>query len=190
MTFFLAGLIAFLGIHSVSIVAPRWRDAQANRMGANRWRVLYSLMPIASLAALIYGFAVARSDSFILYQVSGAMRIAALFLMLPVFPLLIATYLPSRIKRVVRHPMLLAVVLWAASHLLAEGTLNDVILFSSFLCWSAADMLSVKKRKAVGLPAAAPASATNDVTVVVGGLALYAFMLLWAHARLIGISPL
>jgi hypothetical protein len=30
----------------------------------------------------------------------------------------------------------------------------------------------------------------NDVIVVVAGLGLYALMLLWAHARVVGVSPL
>ena len=67
--------------------------------------------------------------------------------MLPVFPLLFAAYLPGRIRRAVKHPMLMAVKLWAVAHLLANGTLADVLLFGTFLAWAVVDLISVKRRR-------------------------------------------
>ena len=66
--------------------------------------------------------------------------------MLPAFPLLLAAYLPGRIKTATKHPMLAAVKLWAFAHLLANGNLADVILFGSFLAWAVADRISLKGR--------------------------------------------
>jgi uncharacterized membrane protein len=189
MTIFVAGLLVFLGIHSVSIVAPRWRDAQAARMG-NGWRGLYSLISIVSLVTMIYGYGIARQTPVVVYAPPLPLRHLTLLLMLPVFPLLIAAYLPGRIKRLTRNPMLLAVILWAVSHLLANGTLNDLLLFGAFLVWAVADLISVRRRPNVRSVPGAPASAVNDVIIVVAGLGLYAFMLLWAHARVVGVSPL
>ena len=190
MTLFVAGLLVFFGIHSISIVAPGWRDAQAARMGENGWKGLYALVSIASLVALIYGYGIARQTPVMVYAAPMALRHLALLLMLPVFPLLIAAYLPGRIKRLARNPMLLAVILWAVSHLLANGTLNDLLLFGAFLVWAVADLISVSRRPNVHPVPSAPASAMNDVIVVVAGLGLYAFVLLWAHARVVGVSPL
>ncbi|QIE26527.1 NnrU protein (plasmid) [Caballeronia sp. SBC1] len=190
MTIFVAGLLIFLGIHSVSIVAPRWRDAQAARMGEKGWKGLYALVSIASFVAMIYGYGIARQAPVMVYAPPMALRHLALLLMLPVFPLLIAAYLPGRIKRLTRNPMLLAVILWAVSHLLANGTLNDLLLFGGFLVWSVADLISVSRRAHVRPVPGAPASAVNDVIVIVVGLGLYAFVLLSAHTHVIGVSPL
>ena len=44
--------------------------------------------------------------------------------------------------------MLLAVKFWATAHLLANGTLADVLLFGGFLVWAVADRISVKRRSA------------------------------------------
>jgi uncharacterized membrane protein len=108
--------------------------------------------------------------------------------MLPVFPLLLAAYLPGRLQRVAKHPMLVAVKIWALSHLLANGMLADVLLFGSFLVWAVADRISLKRRTPRPTPAA-PARAINDVIVVLGGLALYgAFAMVW-HQRLFGVAP-
>ena len=190
MTIFVAGLLIFLGVHSVSIVAPRWRDAQAARMGENGWKGLYALVSIVSFVAMIYGYGIARQAPVMVYAPPIALRHLAFLLMLPVFPLLIAAYLPGRIKRLTRNPMLLAVILWAVSHLLANGTLNDLLLFGGFLIWSVADLISVSRRTHVRPVPGAPASPMNDVIVIVVGLGLYALVLLWAHARVIGVSPL
>ncbi|BBQ00846.1 NnrU protein [Burkholderia sp. SFA1] len=190
MVIFIAGLVMFLAIHSVSIVAPRWRDAQATRLGERPWKGLYSLASIVSFVALIYGYGVARHTPVVVYLPPVALRHLVLLLMLPVFPLLIAAYLPGRVKRFFRHPMLLAVILWSVSHLIANGTLADVLLFGGFLAWAVADLISVSRRSVQRPVPGAPASAANDVIVIVAGLALYAFMLLWGHARLTGFSPL
>ncbi len=190
MTLLIAGLLLFLGVHCASIVAPDWRAGQIARHGEAAWKGLYSLMSIAGFALLIYGYGLARESPVVLYTPPTFARHIALLLMLPVFPLLFAAYLPGRIKTAAKHPMLLAVKLWALAHLLANGTLHDVILFGAFLVWAIADRISVKRRAVTRAVPGAPASPMNDVIAVVGGLATYAVFVLWAHLKLIGVSPL
>ena len=190
MTLLILGLLIFLGVHSTSIFAPGWRTALINRRGDAAWKGVYALVSLAGFALLIYGYGVARQLPVVLYTPPTFTRHIALLLMLPVFPLLFAAYLPGRIKAVAKHPMLLAVKLWALAHLLANGTLHDVILFGAFLVWAVADRISVKRRGVVRAVAGAPPSPMNDVIAVVGGLASYAVFVLWAHLKLIGVSPL
>jgi uncharacterized membrane protein len=188
MALFIAGLVLFLGIHSIAIVAPAWRDAQAaRRPGA--WKGAYSLVSIVGFALLVYGYGMARQTPVVVWSPPAALRHLALLVMLPVFPLLLATYLPGRIKAVAKHPMLLAVKLWAAAHLLANGTLVDMILFGSFLAWAVLDRIAVKKRPAPRNGPAAVPSTLNDAIALAGGLAIYTVFLLWAHRWLIGVSP-
>ena len=192
MLLFLAGLALFLGVHAVSIVAPAWRTAVVARRGEASWKGIYSVVAGVGLALIIVGYGLARRDPVVLYDPPAGMRHLALLLMVPVFPLLVATYLPGRIRRAVKHPMLLAVKLWAAAHLLANGMLVDVILFGGFLAWAVADRISINRRPTADAHAtpAAPAAPLNDVIAVVAGLALYVVFLLWAHRWLIGVSPL
>ena len=189
MTLFLIGLVLFLGIHSVAIVAPAWRDAQAAR-SPGAWKGIYSVVSIAGFVLLIYGYGLARQAPVVVWAPPTAMRHIALLLMLPVFPLLFAAYLPGRIKAAVKHPMLLAVKFWALAHLLANGTLVDMILFGAFLAWAVFDRMAVKKRAVPRVTPGAPPSAANDVVALVGGLAVYVLFVLWAHRWLIGVSPI
>ena len=190
MTLLIFGLLIFLGVHSTSIFVPAWRASQAKLRGDAAWKGMYSLLSLAGFVLLIYGYGVARQSPVVLYTPPTFTRHIALLLMLPVFPLLFAAYLPGRIQAAAKHPMLLAVKLWALAHLLVNGTLHDVVLFGAFLTWAVADRISVKRRAVVRAHPGAPPSPVNDVIAVVGGLAAYAVFVLWAHLKLIGVSPL
>jgi uncharacterized membrane protein len=188
MTTLILGLVLFLGVHSVSIVAPNWRNAMAARLGDWGWKAVYAVIAIAGFVLIIQGYAAARLSPVVVWVPPAAMRHVAATLMLPVFVLLLATYLPGRIKAAAKHPMLLATKFWAFAHLLSNGMLADIVLFGSFLAWAVADRISLKRRPARPLPGA-PASKLNDVIAVVGGLVLYGVFAMVLHARWIGVAP-
>lgn len=184
------GLILFLGVHSATLVAPAWRTRQIALRGEQAWKGLYALASLIGLVLLIYGYGLARQNPIVIYTPPAGLRHLALLLMLPVFPLLLATYLPGRLHRLAKHPTLLATKLWASAHLLANGTLADVLLFGAFLAWAVADRISVKRRATPHQVPAAPAGRFNDAIALVGGLAIYVAFLFWVHVWLIGVSPL
>jgi uncharacterized membrane protein len=189
MRLLIVGLVTFLGIHSVAIFAPAWRDSMAARLGAQKWKALYSVASILAFVALVHGYGLARQEPVVLYQPAVWMRHLALLVMVPAFPLLLSAYLPGRIKSTVKHPMLAATKTWAFAHLLANGMLADVLLFGGFLAWAVLDRISVGKRPGREMPRASPGK-FNDAIAVVGGLLLYALFIGWAHARFIGVAPL
>lgn len=188
MQLLVLGLILFLGIHSLSIVAPAWRDAQRARLGEGPWKGLYSLVSLIGFALLVIGYGQARQAPVLLYVPPTGLRHLAWLLMLPVFVLVLASNLPGRIQTVTRHPLLLATKLWATAHLLANGTLADVLLFGGFLAWAVACRISLKRR-APRPRATLPAGRANDYIALFGGLALYAAFIGGVHAWLIGVSP-
>jgi uncharacterized membrane protein len=188
MTYLIVGLIVFLGIHSISIVSPGGRDALVARLGDGLWKVIYSLLSLVGFVLLVWGYGEARGSTLVLYSPPTGLRHVALLVMLPVFPLLFSTYLPGRLKSAARHPTLLATKLWATAHLLANGTLADVLLFGGFLAWAVADRISFKHRTQRPLPAAPPSS-FNDIIAIVLGLAAYGAFVMGIHAWLFGVSP-
>lgn len=192
MVWLIAGLVLFLGVHSVSIAAPTARDRWAASLGENPWKGLYSLVSLAGLILIVMGYSAARQAPVLLYTPPTALRHVSALLMLPVFILLLAAYLPGRIQRAAKHPMLAAVKFWALAHLLANGTLADLLLFGSFLAWAVADRISVKRRAAAGLrvgPPVKPSGPDRDAFAVVGGLVIYGVFAGWAHGFLFGVRP-
>ena len=201
MSILILGLALFLGVHSVSIVARPWRDATAARIGEGPWKGLYSLVSLAGFALIVFGYGLARQQPVLVYAPPAGLRHLALLMMLPVFPLLIAAYLPGRLQRMAKHPMLLAVKLWALAHLLANGMLADLLLFGSFLVWAGLDRMAAGRRPAPSNPAAGGQGAArlqlragsgwvNDGIALVVGLLIYVAFLRGTHAWLFGVSPI
>ena len=189
MAVLILGLAVFLGVHSISIVSPGLRNRALARLGEGAWKGLYGLISLIGFVLIVYGFGLARRAPIVLYAPPHWMRHVAFLLMLPVFPLLFAAYLPGRIRTAAKHPMLAAVKFWAFAHLLANGLLADVLLFGGFLAWAVLDRISLKRR-APQAQRTAPAGRFNDAIAVVLGLAAYAAFIGWAHVRLFGVSPL
>jgi uncharacterized membrane protein len=189
MLMLVAGVVLFFVPHSVSIVAPHWRNRMVLMFGEAQWKSIYSVIIAAGVALQVLGFIGASRTPVVLYAAPPGLRYASFVLMLPVFPLLLATYLPGRILASVKHPMLSAVQLWAVAHLLCDGTLPAVVLFSAFLLWALIDRLSLQRRVPSPIRRA-PATRFNDLTAVVLGLALYALFLWRLHAWIFGIPLL
>lgn len=184
----LLGMALFFGMHSVCIAAPKLRDQMAatNPLG---WRLVYSVLSVVGLILIVRGYAEARLTPSVLYTTPDWMRYVASVLLLPVFTLLLAPYFPGRIRSATKHPMLVATKLWALAHLLVNGMLHDVILFGAFLVWAVADRISMKRRVLRPLPGV-PESNTNDIVIVVIGLAVYGVTAVWAHEALFGVRPI
>ncbi len=191
MLILLLGLLVFLGVHSVRIVADGWRSATIARVGELPWKAVYALLSIIGFVLIVWGFSLARQQPVQLWMPPRGMRHLASLLTLIAFVLLAATYVPrNAIKARLHHPMVLSVKVWALAHLLANGNLAHVVLFGAFLAWAVLSFRAARGRdRAAGTVYAAGSTAGTLATVVVGvaGWALFAF---WAHGALIGIRPI
>ncbi|MBE0489116.1 MAG: NnrU family protein [Halomonas sp.] len=174
MTVMILGLLIFLGVHSVRIVADDWRTAQIKRLGELPWKAAYSVVSIIGLALAIWGYGQMRLDPTWVWFPPVGLRHAVSLLMIPAFILLVAAYVPgNHLKVKLGHPMIIAVKLWAFAHLLANGRLGDIVFFGAFLLWAVFDFRSARRRPA---PAAqTPSMARTAITVVVGLVAYYLF---------------
>lgn len=190
MALLLAGLVLFLGIHAVPML-PALRGNLVGKLGENGYKGLFSLVSFAGLALTIYGYGDARFEGApVLYDPPLWLRHVTMLLMVPVFIFLVAAYVPCKIKKVLKHPMLVAVKLWALSHLLANGDLASVLLFGGFFLWAVLDRISVKRRG----PLASQGPVTggepgrySDVWVILIGLVLYGLFVWKLHVLLIGV---
>jgi len=189
MTVFILGLLVFFSTHSISLLAPGLRQSAIDRIGPKAWRSLYSLISIAGLILLIWGYGLARLDPIVVWQPPSWTRHVTMTLMLFVFPMMLSAYLPGRIKATLKHPMLAAVKLWALAHLISNGTLADMLLFGVFLGWAVVERIAAKHRP-LTIDLAATAKPLNDVLAVLLGLLLYGAFLGYLHLKLIGVSPL
>jgi len=190
MIYLILGLVIFLGVHSVRIVAEGWRTQMLARMGEGPYKGIYTLVSLLGFALIIWGFGQARQQPVMLWSPPVGMRHLASLLTLVAFVLLAAAYVPGNgLKARVHHPMVLGVKTWALAHLVANGTLAHVVLFGAFLAWAVLDFIAARKRdRALGTQYPAGNGGATAVTLVVGAgaWAVFAFLL---HGWLIGVRP-
>lgn len=183
------GLIVFFAIHLVP-TSPSLRLGLAERFGVNAYRIGFSLISLIGFTLIVLGYhklQLMPGKNPVLWDPPHWTRHITFLLMIPAMILIVAAFVPSRIRTAAKHPMLAAIKAWALAHLLVRGDLGSLVLFGSFLAFAVYDRISVKRRPAKTLAPTTPPGPLNDVLVVLGGLALYAFMVLWGHGALIGV---
>ena len=186
----LLGLVVFLGVHSLRIVAEGWRLRTRARVGEKAYMRIYSLVSALGLVLMVWGFSLARQQPQVLWATPVWARHVAALLMLLSFVLLTAAYVPrNSIKARLHHPMVLSVKVWAVAHLLANNTLAELVFFGSFLLWAALSFRAARARdRAAGTVYAPGSAAPTIVTVGIAVLAWIGFTF-WAHRWVIGVSP-
>lgn len=190
MAWLVLGLILFLGAHSVRIVADPWRLRAMDRLGTNGWKGLYSLVSLAGLALIVWGFAQARQQPVVVWQPAVAFRHLNALFTLAAFILVVAAYVPrNHFKAWLHHPMILGVLLWALGHLLATAMLADVVLFGAFLAWAVLDGLAAVRRDRAAGVAYGRGSVAGTLATLLVGVGAWAAFAFWAHRAWIGVAP-
>lgn len=187
-----AGLVLFLGAHSVRVFAEGWRTATIARIGEKGWKGMVSLVSIAGFVLIVIGFGLARQNPLTLWpQPPVWTRHLAALLTLIAFVLLAAAYVPgNQIKAALHHPMILGVKVWAFAHLLANNTLAEFLLFGGFLAWAVLDFRAARRRDRAAGTVYPPGSPARSAATVVVGIAAWAVFAFWLHRVLIGVQPL
>jgi uncharacterized membrane protein len=191
MTFLVLGLVLFLGVHSVRIFGEGWRTAMKGRLGEGGWKGLYSLVSAAGLVLIVIGFGAARAQPTLLWVPPVWTRHLAALLNLVAMVMLVAAYVPGNLikTRLLGHPMILAVKVWAFAHLISNQMLSELVLFGAFLAWAVLDFRAARSRdRAAGVSPPPGRTGPTIVTVVIG-VALWALIAFWAHGVVIGVRP-
>ena len=189
MTLLIVGLVLFLGVHALTMA----RDTRARliaRLGEGGYKGAYSLVSLAGFVLIVWGFISYRAAGYIpVWTPPRAMAHVAMTLMLPAIVLLFVYLLPGgKMKGLVKHPMLVAVKLWALAHLLVNGDLGSMLLFGSFLAYGVIDRISLKRR---GVAGPQPSGWTGNDTLALGlGIVTYLLLVFALHPVLFGVPIL
>ncbi len=191
MAYLILGLVLFLGVHSVRIVAEGWRQRMRQRLGEGAWKGVYSLLALAGLLLMVLGFAQVREQPVLLWLPPQGMRHLAALLTAVAFVLFAAAYVPGNgIKARVHHPMVAGVKLWALAHLLSNGMAVHLLVFGSFLLWAVACFAAARRRDRAEGTVYPPGRPAATVVTVLLGLLAWASVVFWLHGMLVGIRPL
>lgn len=182
MEWLLAGIVVWSVVHLVKAVAPQFHAALNARLGAGPWRGLVSLLLLASLAMIVYGW---RHAPFApLYEPLVPARATGI-LMLLALVLFFSARLPTNLKRFVRHPQLTGVLLWAVGHLAVNGDARSLVLFGGLAAWSIAEIVAINRRDGAWVR---PDPVGPLKTALPFAIAAAAWLLLaWAHPWIAGV---
>jgi uncharacterized membrane protein len=196
MEMLIAGLVIFLGIHALRVWGEGLRGALLLRLGSMGFKGVYSIASLAGFYLLIVGYGQARLEPVQLWTPPPGMGHATVALMWVSMVMLASAEIPrNAIKARLRHPMVLGVKVWALSHILANGTLHDLLLFGGFLVWAVLSFRAARQRDRAALEAgdvaeSPPTSTAATAGAVLVGTAAWAAFIMVVHVWLIGVAPI
>lgn len=187
---FFGGLVVFFGTHYFTVFRRRDGNGIADRMHRGAYMGLYSILTLAGFVAMVWGYGMLKPWIPLAAPPPWARHIT-MALMLPAMVLIVAAYMRpiGFIKKAAKHPMLLAVKLWAFGHLLANWDLGSIILFGSFLLFGIVDRIALKRRGDNG-PQHVNANVLGDLFSIAVGIALYLILIYEVHYMLFGVDVL
>lgn len=180
------GVLAFSGLHLVKGVSPGTRDNIAKKIGENPFKGVFSIALVLSIVAMVFGWQATEPQT--LYEAPAWAHPVTSLLVLISFIFFAASHGKSNIKRLVRHPMLTGVVLWAIGHLLINGDDRSLVLFGGLGIWAVLEIIVISKRDSPYKPPKA-VPLTREIIPVIAGIVVYVVFIL-LHPILFGVSPL
>lgn len=87
MAILILGLIVFIGVHSIRLVSPSWRDAQLARFGEHGWKGIYSVASLVGFVLIVWGYGLARHTPIVLWTPPFGIRHLTALLVLIAFVL-------------------------------------------------------------------------------------------------------
>ncbi len=173
-------------VHLLPIYAPETRARVIARIGAGAWRVLFSLLSLAAIVVMVHGF---RAAPFVALWTPPAWAIHVNNLLMLVAVILTgAGHMKSPITRLVRHPMLTGVLLWAVAHLLVNGDLAAMLLFGGLGLWAVVAMVGLNARDGAWTPPATGGARRLALHLVVS-LVVFA-VIIYIHGWVLGVRPI
>ena len=185
MSLLIAGLLVFTIVHLVPAASPATRARLVDSLGEGPYRGLYSIVIIASLVLIVFGWKAATPTSVYVPPVGGGAVISAL--VFAAFVMFVTSKARSNYRRFVRHPQMIAVILWSVAHLLVNGDSRSVLLFGGLGIWAVFEIVLCNRRDgAWRKPDVVPLSA-DMIVAVIAAAAFGAFFFL--HKALFGVLP-
>lgn len=186
MSLLMTGLVVWFSVHLMPAVAKDLRRKLIVKLGMMPYKGIFALLIISSVVLMVFGWRSVSPEY--LYHPPAWSRTVTSLIVLVAFILFVGAQAKTNIKRVLRHPQLTGLLLWCIGHLLANGDSRSLILFTALMIWGVLEMIFINRRDGEWKKPEL-VSLKNDVFVVIGGVVLFAVLLV-AHPYLSGIRLL
>ena len=184
MTLLVLGVLLFAGLHLIKSLAPHLRAGLISKLGDGGYKGGFALLVLGSVALIVLGWR--SSIPQYVYSPLPALQHLAMTIILLAFLLMVVSSRPSRLRRVVRHPQLTGVVLWAGAHLLLNGDSRSLVLFGGLALWALVEIFAINRRDGVWIKDEAPGLGADMVNLVIAVVVVA--VLVFIHPWLAGVS--
>jgi len=179
MIFILLGLALWSGAHFWKRLAP------GSRAGfGDKGKGIVAVALVVAIVLMVIGYRGYYGQE----NWAGGAALTGInnLLMVFAFYLFAASGAKTRITRVIRHPQLTAVKVWAIAHLLVNGDLGSIVLFGGLLAWAVAEVIVLNRAQPDWTPANA-VPVKKEVTAVIATVVAFTIVAL-IHLWL-GVNP-
>ncbi len=186
MIWLVLGVVLWCAVHLLPSIGATFKTALVERLGAKGYRGVFSLFVALSLAMIVIGWRTAGPNP-VYIPPEGAEHLTRV-LMLLAFILAGAAQYPSRIRRLIRHPQLTSVIVWAVAHLISNGDSRSLVLFGGLGLWALLEIPLINARQGAWVKPDAP-PLWKEVRGIIISLVVLAVILI-LHPYFAGVSPL
>lgn len=179
------GLLVWVAVHLFPSVAPATRQQLMSRFGNNAYQGIFALSVLAGLLLIIFGWR--STDPVLIYSPIVELRHPAMLLVVVGVILMVASSFPTRIKRIIRHPQLTGVLLWAVAHLLLNGDSRSLLVFATLGVWSVVSMVMINRRDGAWVKPVSSGGWGREVVMVIVSLIITAVIVRF-HDYLSGVA--
>ena len=182
MTVLVLGLTLFFAPHFLREFGLR-QPLKSSLPSEGSYMGLYSLVALVGLGLIIWGKSLSPFQ--MIWQPIYEWRSLSLMLMIPALICVVAGNAPlSYLRKILRNPMLVGILLWSLSHLWSNGDFSSMLLFGSFAIWSSVKIFTM--RSVIDFESKSP-KLIWDIISLLAGLSLYVLIGLY-HGELFGIG--
>ena len=166
MAMLVAGVLLWSVLHFIPAGFRGFRQSLVNRLGENGYKGLFSVLMLAAVALMIFGWRSATPQ--FIYMPPAELKLLAIGLTVLGFVLMGAANHPTRIGRIVRHPQLTGVLAWAVAHLMANGDSRSLVLFGGLAVWCVLEILLINRRDGAWVKPEPPSWKVEIIGVIIG----------------------
>jgi uncharacterized membrane protein len=184
MTLLILGIAIWSAAHLFPALAENRRNELVARIGEPRYKLVFTVIILASLGLMITGWK--EADYVPVFEAAVSLRVVTLVLMLISLLLFVASATKNNLKRRLRHPQMTAVIIWSIAHLLSNGDAASLVLFGGLGVWAAIEIITINRRDGQWQKPARQAR-KNDIATLAVGLAAFVTLLL-LHPWISGVN--
>jgi len=186
LTLLIIGVVLWSALHLFPALLPETRGRLVEKLGNGPYRGMFALGILVTLVLIVFGWRNALVEPIYVPPLYGSPVVTGMMLLS--FILFAAANAPGNTKRILRHPMLAGMAVWAGAHLLTNGDNRSLVLFGGLGVWAIVAMLAINLRDG-GWEKPAAVAYSRDLMTIVGAAAIFAIVL-YFHEAVIGVSAL